>query len=110
MIFGGIVFAVFLAFGTNTGQGLHWAVKEYSDNVADVCSVITIAYLAYTYRMAAYSAMLVFKTRVRGFGAACWKGSFTTVHPTVYCATCTAPQGSEQDEATLAEGSRCLKL
>lgn len=30
VIFGGIVFAVFLAFGTNTGQGLHWAVKEYS--------------------------------------------------------------------------------
>lgn len=62
VIFGGILFAVFLAFGANTSQGLHWAIKEYSDNVADVCSVITIAYLAYTYRMAACSAMLAFKT------------------------------------------------
>jgi magnesium-transporting ATPase (P-type) len=62
MIFGGIAVAVFLAVGANTSQGLHWAVKEYSDNVADVCSVITIAYLAYTYRMVACSAIMAFKT------------------------------------------------
>lgn len=37
-------------------------LSKSTHNVADVCSVITIAYLAYTYRMAAYSAMLVFKT------------------------------------------------
>jgi hypothetical protein len=56
VIFGGIVVAVFLVLGVNTSQSLHWVIKEYSDNVADVCSVITIAYLAYTYRQAAFSA------------------------------------------------------
>jgi hypothetical protein len=44
-VLGVITFAVFFAFGANEDQGLHWAVKEYLDNVADVsrlCSVFSL--------------------------------------------------------------------
>ena len=58
VIFGGIGLAVFFAFGVSTNSGIHWAIKELSDNVADVCSVITIAYLAYTYTMILYGLSL----------------------------------------------------
>lgn len=58
VIFGGIGLAVFFAFGVSTNIGVHWAIKEFSDNVADVCSVITIAYLAYIYTMILYGLSL----------------------------------------------------
>ena len=58
VIFGGIGLAVFFAFGVSTDTGIDWAIKELSDNVADVCSVITIAYLAYTFTMILYGLSL----------------------------------------------------
>ena len=60
-IFGGILLSVFLAFGANTSQGLHWAIKEYSDNVADVCSVLTVAYMVHEYHIMSFILQLGFK-------------------------------------------------
>jgi hypothetical protein len=51
LILGGIHVAIFVAFGINSNRGIHWAIKEYSDNVADVCSIVTIAFFAYVYSM-----------------------------------------------------------
>jgi hypothetical protein len=44
-VLGVITFAVFFAFGANQDHGLHWAVKEYLDNVADVCSVFSLYFV-----------------------------------------------------------------
>jgi hypothetical protein len=47
-VLGVITFAIFFAYGINEDHGLHWAVKEYLDNVADVCSVFSLFFVVLT--------------------------------------------------------------
>jgi hypothetical protein len=58
LIFGGINVAIFVAFGINSNKSVGWAIKEYSDNVADACSIVTVAFFAYIYSMIDYGLTL----------------------------------------------------
>ena len=64
-VLGVITFAVFFAFGTNEDHGLHWAVKEYLDNVADVCSVFSLFFVVLTADCFSFISQLL-QIHVRG--------------------------------------------